>query len=272
MLYCDGGSFSGNREDPVIVSGSGVPAAEVNRTLYFRGQRNLDAVIDELRSRGMGTAAGGGEGGMAVLAGCSAGGLGALVQCDHFATQLPAGMKPRCIGDAGVFMDATSLHTFDGGKSVMQMQFGNVVSMQNSSLSPNCLASKHNTFPAACFFPQNTLPTQQTPTFVRNSFYNYGEWEVLPQNWHNSHNFSEGPSPMGGWKNPYSRAAGTCVWETSRTDNSTADGCDAAQHGVMRRFQEEFSAAMAPALDPSSSHGCFIDNCAYACLSASALT
>ena len=67
---------------------------------------------------------------------------------------------------------------------------------------------------------------------------------------------------MGGWKNPYSRAAGTCAWETSREDNSTADGCDAAQHGVMRRFQEEFSAAMAPALDPSSPHGCFIDNCA----------
>ena len=87
-------------------------------------------------------------------------------------------MWNSCIGDAGVFMDATSLHTFDGGKSLMQMQFGNVVSMQNSSLSPNCLASKDNTFPSACFFPQNTLPTQQTPTFVRNSFYNYGEWEV----------------------------------------------------------------------------------------------
>lgn len=173
VLYCDGGSFSGNRDEPVTVSGTGTPGAEVNRTLYFRGQRNLDAVIDELRSRGMGTAAGGGEGGMAVLSGCSAGGLGALVQCDHFASQLPAGMKPRCIGDAGVFMDATSLTTFDGGKSLMQMQFGNVVTMQNASLSPHCLASKQNTFPAACFFPQNTLPTQQTPTFVRNSFYNY---------------------------------------------------------------------------------------------------
>lgn len=133
MIYCDGGSFSGNRDEPVIASGTGTPGAEVNRTLYFRGQvsefvfrmmslvlnvmkfsskmmnsqRNLDAVIDELKSRGMGTATGGGAGGMAVLGGCSAGGLGALVQCDHFASQLPAGMKPRCIGDAGVFLDAT---------------------------------------------------------------------------------------------------------------------------------------------------------------------
>ena len=94
-----------------------------------------------------------------------------------------------------------------------------------------------------------------------------GEWEVLPANWHNSHNFTDsGPSPMSGWKNPYSKGApGTCVWETGRKSNSTAeDGCDAKQHGVMRRFQEEFSAAMAPVLEPSSPHGCFVDNCAYA--------
>jgi hypothetical protein len=33
-----------------------------------------------------------------------------------------------------------------------------------------------------------------TPTFVCNSFYNYGEWETLPWNWHNNHNFT----PWGG--------------------------------------------------------------------------
>ena len=89
-----------------------------------------------------------------------------------------------------------------------------------------------------------------------------GDWEVLPANWHNSHNFTDaGPSPMSGWKNPYSKDPGTCTWETGRKTNSTAeDGCDAKQHGVMRRFQQEFSAAMAPVLEPSSPHGCFVDN------------
>lgn len=67
---------------------------------------------------------------------------------------------------------------------------------------------------------------------------------------------------MGGWKNSYSTNPGTCVWETRRKDNSSADGCDAKQHGVMRRFQKEFSAAMAPAIAPSSAHGCFVDSCA----------
>lgn len=60
------------------------------------------------------------------------------------------------------------------------------------SLLADRLLVIRSTFPAACFFPENTLPTQQTPTFVRNSFYNYGDWEVLPQNWHNSHNFTQG--------------------------------------------------------------------------------
>jgi hypothetical protein len=187
VIYCDGGSFSGNADAPVVAAGSGMPAAEVNRTLYFRGQRNLDAVIDELKSRGMDKA------NTAVLGGCSAGGLGALVQCDHFSSKLPGANRTRCIGDAGTFLNAESLTKFEGGKkSVMAMQFGNLVSFQNASLSAACLASANNTFPAACFFPQNTLPTQKTPTFVRNSFYNYGEWETLPWNWHNSHNFTPG--------------------------------------------------------------------------------
>ena len=221
VVYCDGASFSGNRDEPVTVHGSGSAGARENRTLYFRGQRNLDAVIDELKSRGMGSAK------TAVLGGCSAGGLGALSQCDHFASQLPGVPKKRCIGDAGVFIDATSLTKFDG-ESVMRKQFGNVVAMQNSSLSPACLASKDNTFDGACFFPQYVLPSMTTPAFVRNSFCasttatasgahlteplrllpltsrllvsadNYGEWEVLPQNWHNAHNFTP-----AGFKNPY---------------------------------------------------------------------
>ena len=70
VIYCDGTSFGGNRDEPVVAAGTGSTAAEQNRTLYFRGQRNLDAVLDELKSRGMDKAE------MAVLGGCSAGGLG----------------------------------------------------------------------------------------------------------------------------------------------------------------------------------------------------
>ncbi len=70
VLYCDGGSFSGDADEPVVAAGTGSPAAEENRTFFFRGRRNLDAVIDELKKRGMDKAQ------TAVLAGCSAGGPG----------------------------------------------------------------------------------------------------------------------------------------------------------------------------------------------------
>ena len=124
-------------------------------------------------------------------------------------------------------------------RCMVQMQFANVVKMMNASLSPTCLASDRNTFPGACFFPENTLPTQKTPTFIRNSMYNYGEWEVLPQNWHNSHNFTP-----GGWKNPYESNTGTCVWETTRKDNSTTDGCNATQREcTARRVHDPWSLA-----------------------------
>ena len=146
----------------------------------------------------------------------------------------------------------------------MRMQFGNVVRMQNASLPPRCLASKANTFPAAYFFPQYVLPSVRTPTFIRNSVYNYGDWEVLPRVWQNSHNFT-----IGGWRNPYSTDHGTCAWEYHRSANLTAnnlpntpDGCNATQKAVIRGFQKDFSAAVAPALDPSSPHGASIDACA----------
>jgi hypothetical protein len=148
------------------------------------------------------------------------------------------------VGDAGVFIDAESLTSFPPGRQgVMRKQLGNVVRMSNASLPRACLDNAgRNTFPGACFFPENVLPTQVTPTFVRNSFYNYGEWEVLPQNWHNSHNFTPGL----GWSNPYA-PGGTCLWEQRRTSNATTDGCSQTNHATMRRFQQQFSRAVSPA-------------------------
>jgi len=127
--------------------------------------------------------------------------LGALVQCDFFADQLP-GVATRCVGDAGVFLDAASLSAWPAAAAgehgvpqrsmqdpssdvsrdfgVMAMQFGNTMRMQNLSMPWRCLASAANTFPAACFFPQHVLHSAVTPRFIRNSFYNYGEFEMLP--------------------------------------------------------------------------------------------
>lgn len=54
----------------------------------------------------------------------------------------------------------------------------------NSSMDDECEAhSDTNTFKGACIYPQNCLKHSKTPMFLRNSMYNYGEWEVTSQIW-----------------------------------------------------------------------------------------
>ena len=49
----------------------------------------------------------------------------------------------------------------------------------NSSLDEECEAhTDTNTYRGSCFYPQNCLKHSKTPMFLRNSMYNYGEWEV----------------------------------------------------------------------------------------------
>merc|ERR1712113_966838 len=61
--YCDGASYSNNLDDPVFIT-------EKNVTLYFRGHRNLMAIIDDLLiNKNMMNATD------IIIGGCSSGGL-----------------------------------------------------------------------------------------------------------------------------------------------------------------------------------------------------
>lgn len=42
----------------------------------------------------------------ALLSGCSAGGLASILHCDEFRELLPRNTKVKCLGDAGLFLDA----------------------------------------------------------------------------------------------------------------------------------------------------------------------
>ena len=75
MQYCDGNSYSGDQAEPSTVSyggRSGLP-------LYFRGKRNVDAVVDYLKAHhGLGGAT------HFVLGGDSAGGIATYWHANHF--------------------------------------------------------------------------------------------------------------------------------------------------------------------------------------------
>eukprot|EP00656_Telonema_subtile_P016622 TRINITY_DN18798_c0_g1_i2.p1 TRINITY_DN18798_c0_g1~~TRINITY_DN18798_c0_g1_i2.p1 ORF type:complete len:275 (+),score=58.94 TRINITY_DN18798_c0_g1_i2:95-919(+) len=79
MLYCDGNSFSGNRDQPVMVN---------DEPIYFRGKRIMDAVLKTLvRDHGLADAEN------VLLTGCSAGGLSTYLHADYVGQQVRAVAK-----------------------------------------------------------------------------------------------------------------------------------------------------------------------------------
>jgi hypothetical protein len=74
MAYCDGNSFSGNRDDPIVVNGD---------KIYFRGHRIIDATIRALQKLGLNTAE------EVLLTGCSAGGLATLLHTGETFLYIP---------------------------------------------------------------------------------------------------------------------------------------------------------------------------------------
>lgn len=82
LWYCDGGVFAGDREDPVSVADPW--DASKNMTIFFRGRRVLDLLMDTLkRSYGLDTAT------EVLLTGGSAGAFSAYMHADKLAAQMP---------------------------------------------------------------------------------------------------------------------------------------------------------------------------------------
>lgn len=79
MMYCDGGSYSGNNATAVPVTFNGT-----QRFIHYRGARNLDFALGTLaRDHGMGDATD------VLISGDSAGGLASYWHADRFASAFP---------------------------------------------------------------------------------------------------------------------------------------------------------------------------------------
>ena len=159
--YCDGASFTGDREKPL----------EFNDTLlYFRGRRILDALLDELLQRGMDKASD------IILSGTSAGALSAMVHSDYIRSRVrrSSNASVRVLADAGFFLDEPS---FDGSEA-MRYIFRQTYTLHNSSagLNHKCLQAQKRKKKYRCFFPQYSLPFVTTPVFLVNSLYD--SWQI----------------------------------------------------------------------------------------------
>jgi hypothetical protein len=100
LWYCDGASFTGD-----ATKGYTDPAT--NKTIWFRGKRVLDAILDTLLTdHGLDQAT------EVLLSGGSAGGLSTYIHADHVASRLPSTVtKYKAAPNSGFF----AFHTnFEG--------------------------------------------------------------------------------------------------------------------------------------------------------------
>ena len=141
IRYCDGASFSGNNDSEILTE-NGTP-------LYFKGFKNLNAVLDILRDEyGLLNATD------VLLSGSSAGGLAVYLHTDHIASYL--GVKQNeinfmAMADSGWFMD------YEGeGQYTDKMQW--VFEAQNTSIGLNqkCLEKVKDGH--KCMFAQHMAP------------------------------------------------------------------------------------------------------------------
>lgn len=161
VVYCDGASFTGNQDRPLI--------SESGETIYMRGKRVLNAIInDVLKNRNLQEAE------ALILTGSSAGSMTAIFQADYVASKLPKTIPVRVFSDAGFFIDTSSI----GGKNLNEI-FRNIYEMQNSSsgLNQDCIKDVGIKKGWQCFFPSKAVNYVKTPIFVLNSLYDI--WALM---------------------------------------------------------------------------------------------
>ena len=157
--YCDGASFTGNREKPLNVK---------NKLLYFRGRRILDALLDELLRRGIDKAS------EIILSGRSAGALTAIIHADYIRSRFRRATNTsfRVLADAGFFVDAPSLN----GTEIIRSTFQQLYNLHNSSLNQACLGAQELKQEWRCLFPQYSIPFVDSPVFLVNPLYDL--WQI----------------------------------------------------------------------------------------------
>ncbi|XP_065184018.1 uncharacterized protein LOC135814776 [Sycon ciliatum] len=163
MPYCDGGSFSGNREKPLVVNGT---------SLYMRGKRILDAVFDTFSEQL-------GEAEELILTGCSAGGLATYLHADYpvETKRIPSTCKYAVLADAGYFIDGLS----QNGQRAERTRMLYVVQSQNltSGMNQKCVAAMSEADQWKCFFAQYSVPYISSPIFALQSLYDYNQLKTV---------------------------------------------------------------------------------------------
>ena len=160
VKYCDGGSYSGNRSEPVKVEG---------KLIYFRGKRILSAIVDDLLTAGMKHAR------SLVFTGTSAGGLSVILHADYIRSRIPEKTSMYSLADDGYFLDVPSTT----GSRVFREDLQEVCKLQKCSrgVNRNCVASLPENEHWKCLFPQYSVKYVRSKIYIVNSLYD--SWQIF---------------------------------------------------------------------------------------------
>lgn len=162
VRYCDGGGFSGNAKEPVYVGGGDY--------VYYRGQRILAAVLEDLLDRGLDSATD------VLLGGCSAGGVAIIMNIDYIVSRLPKETRVLGIPESGVLVEVESLLS----NTSMASSFGAMFDVMemggpDSTVNQGCLAANDDE-PWRCMLAGKALTHIQNKVLVVNSVFD--SWQL----------------------------------------------------------------------------------------------
>lgn len=154
FLYCDGGSFLGNRSQAIKYK---------SRKIYFRGAAIFDGIIDFLLTQAdLGSAK------KVILSGSSAGGLAALIHADHLHKRLQKIKSVHAVLDAMLFVNLTSRSGQKKMMNILENTF-HLHNIKDSVSLDDCSQTMSDDTKWQCFSPVYFYKHMFTPAFFLNS-------------------------------------------------------------------------------------------------------
>jgi len=248
LAYCDGNSFSGNRDQPLVVKG---PDGK-EKPLYFRGRRVLDAVLETLLGMGLSDAE------EVLLSGCSAGGLATYLHTDYVHGFLEKAGVPlkkfRSAPVSGFFL----LHNTVEGKPVYPQEMKEIYRLANSThgLNDRCIAALAEEDRWKCNFAQLAYAYTESAIFPLNS---------ALDSWQTTCIYTSELVP--GFPRQNATDNGHCAaakgWERCAQD---VESCGHGQMAAMNKYIEDFEAVIkGTGVYAKAGNGAFIHSCHTHC-------
>lgn len=240
--YCDGTSFTGNRDEPVVSeTQDGEPF-----TLYFRGARIRDALLDTLLTMGLDKAE------RVMVSGYSAGGLSAFLHTDYIHERLMTAAPKlntfRAVPLSGFFLHHESL---DQGGAVFSQELFNMVRMANSTgaLDDECVADWGKD-KWKCVLGSIAYKYVNAPTFVMNS--NLDQWQTSF--------IMTGKLPEAFPATPVHPFMHCCDGWISCFQSARFSGCSAKQGEDLKTYQRDFNELLTIS-QKKHGDGAFVHSC-----------